>query len=337
MSLLFNIREQLANLEEGKFTAVRGLKGGGKAWIHWEKGGKICVFIPTREHKEPFEEDFSSVRIRVAPAYFTGKRQYGILLECKYHIGTRSIFASLCEDFVRPENRQLVTTETAKWCDAWRDSLGNSLRKRNPCEVIAELLVLSNLHEARVSPHWAGPKKATHDIVCLDFEVEVKSSTVRTSRIITLSSENQLKAHGNRPLFLVFCRFEKHSKGQYSIEACKNALVKAGYDSDIIENGLSDYGYQLGKRDRYRRYNLLEDAINYYVVDESFPRITPESFVGGTVPQGILPNIEYRVDLSDKKLKRMNLCEVLQRVARLKKKTKTLVFTSNRSKERTKA
>jgi hypothetical protein len=57
-------------------------------------------------------------------------------------------------------------------------------------------------------------------------------------------------------------------------------------------------------------------------VDDGFPRITPESFVGGAVPQGILPNIEYRVDLSDKQLKRGDLRKVLQEVSRQKQSAK---------------
>jgi hypothetical protein len=322
MSLLSDIREQLANLKQGNFTAIRGLKGPNKAWICWKEGGKIFAFVPAKHRKVAFEEEFSSVQIRTAQEDFTGRRQHGIVVECKHRLGTRSIFASLCEDFVRPENRALVTTDPGAWCEPWRVSLGNSLRKRNPCEVIAELLVLCELQKAGLAPCWEGPAKKNHDIVCPDFDVEVKSSTVRSARIITLSSENQLKAHANRPLFIAFCRFEQHPKGQHSIETAKKSLIRAGYDESKIEEGLAACGYTPGNRDRARRYNLLEDTTQYYSVDDGFPRITPESFVGGAVPQGILPNIEYRVDLSDKQLKIRDLSKVLQEVARQKQSGK---------------
>lgn len=322
MNLLSDIREQLANLKEGKYTPVRGLKGTAKAWIYWRKSGTVCAFVPSRNRKLSFEEEFSSVRIKTAGDDFSGRGMHGIFLECKQRIGNRSIFSSLCEDFVRSENRKLVTTDPAAWCEPWRVSLGNSLRKRNPCEVIAELLVLCELQKAGLSPSWRGPAKSTQDIVCPNFEVEVKSTTVRSARIITLSSENQLKAHGNRLLFVAFCRFELHPKGQHSIETSKSALVAAGYDPAKVEDGLAACGYSAGKRDRSRRYNLLEDTIQYYAVDDNFPRITPESFVGGAVPQGILPNIEYRIDLSDKQLTRGDLRKVIQLTASSKKTAK---------------
>ncbi len=54
-------------------------------------------------------------------------------------------------------------------------------------------------------------------------------------------------------------------------------------------------GFEKGMSTRRKRFVLLQ--MLQYEVDESFPRITPESFDNGMMPKGI-QSITFKVDLT---------------------------------------
>ena len=63
----------------------------------------------------------------------------------------------------------------------------------------------------------------------------------------------------------------------------------------MINQKLSELGFEEGMSARNRTF-LLHEMLKY-AVSFDFPRITPESFVGGVLPMGVT-KITYTVDLS---------------------------------------
>ena len=141
---------------------------------------------------------------------------------------------------------------------------------------------------------WEGPKSSSHDIICSDAEYEVKSTLSRYDRIVHITGQFQLQAT-SKELFLCFCRFEKNTNG-ISIEDLVNRLVyDSGVSAEEINGKLLKLGYGIGNSSRSEKYQLHE--IICYLVDDKFPKITPESFRQGSFPSGI-KRVSYDIDLS---------------------------------------
>ena len=124
--------------------------------------------------------------------------------------------------------------------------------------------------------------------------MEVKSSTVRDMREVTISSQFQLDPPG-KSLNLVFCQFEPTVQTGESIDSIVDWFGAIGYNISVLNEKLASKGFEIGMSSRKRTF-LLHSMLKY-TVDDSFPRITPASFVGGTMPAGIT-KISYTVDLS---------------------------------------
>ncbi|MNN97615.1 hypothetical protein D3C81_2168150 [compost metagenome] len=70
----------------------------------------------------------------------------------------------------------------------------------------------------------------------------------------------------------------------------------------MLERALQRIGMEAGCSVRKEKFILLE--ARSYAVDNSFPRITPESFIGGVLPVGVV-QFEYRIDLSGLKYQQL--------------------------------
>ncbi len=136
--------------------------------------------------------------------------------------------------------------------------------------------------------------------VSRDFETseqawEIKATLSRTRNEVTIHGASQLSTPDDRPLSLIFCRLEESPQGE-SIDDLAQELPGLGIDAEALEAALYKLGLRQGAIPRRRTFRLME--MNSYPVDEGFPRITKESFVGGELPDGIL-GLEYTVDLSN--------------------------------------
>ncbi len=312
MQLLEEIRDQIVNLKEGKYTPIRGLKGKNRAWLIKYKSKSISAFFEVSSSCEEFFEKFRSIEVKTHRNDIDNIPKYGIMLECKDFPSLREVFPSICEDFVRPANRKTLVSNPVFWCDSWKQALGNNMSNRNPGQVIAELLVMLELKKTGNEFDWRAVAQGTHDIVCDKIEIEVKSSIKRDEKNITISSQNQLLSSSGQPLFIAFLGFEEENrKGKFTINNVAEQLVLLNYDEALLEEGLEFYGYRKGNPERTRRrYNLLESDIQCYAVDATFPKITPESFKNGSIPIGV-KKIEYTLDLSSNILTKIPLKDLL--------------------------
>ena len=68
-----------------------------------------------------------------------------------------------------------------------------------------------------------------------------------------------------------------------------------GYNVAAINDLLEKKGFGIGKS--VRKKNFILHSMYRYAVDNDFPKVIEQSFVGGTLPAGII-DVSYTVDLS---------------------------------------
>ena len=214
-------------------------------------------------------------------------------------------FAALCAELLNPgengELRKEIELSPASWWISWKELLGNKNVDMMVYDALGELWTLRYLCSKGEHAEWNGPTGSTYDIDCDEFYTEVKSTTARNKRQITLSNLFQLDPPDGHNLYLVFCQFEPAVSG-YSINGLVDDLVELGYGRALLNEKLARIGLEIGKTARNRCYML--HAATQYTVDESFPAIRESSFIGGTKPEGVV-SITYVVSLDG--LKGINL------------------------------
>ncbi len=245
---------------------------------------------------DDFSEDFANVSV------FTGTmNSSGISKRCLFLTSsaesTRNEFAVFCEIFVDPgENgskRAELLKDPSSWWTNWKTLIGNRISEKKPYAVLGELLVYEYLLNDGKKVKWGGPESSSHDIISDGTDYEVKSTTSRYDKKIHIAGQFQLQS--DKKLFLVFCRFEENINGICINDMVDRLVENCGELRDEINAKLSKQGYVPGNSARKEKYQIHESVM--YEVNEEFPHITPQSFVGGMLPKGIT-KLEYDVDLS---------------------------------------
>ena len=282
------IRNALATQRYGAFK-VEGLNDESAAYLI-ETNEWLGFAIPNINKKE-INEDFSNCNINNKILNINGRVDNYLVLSCvdktvKYNFGT------LAMDFIREENRQLVISNPFEWWKEWRELLGNAISNKIVYDIIAEMLVLNHLYKQESKVKWNAISRGTHDIETASVDYEVKSTIKRYGYQATISSQFQLE--NNNELKLIFVRLEKSQEG-YSINDLSKELILNGYIENLLEKELKTVGLEKGRSARNDKYRVLESK--EYIVDDNFPMITPNSFVGGKIPANI-ENIVYTINLS---------------------------------------
>lgn len=246
---------------------------------------------------ELVREDFSNAKIYCENVNVNGVITQMLVLSSKKKIIDPS-FLNLCVDFINPgengEFRSILVGSPVLWWKSWKELLGNVSVDDRIYDVIGELSVLKYYAELGHTPTWNGPTQASYDIEMSDCFVEVKSSINRSKKEVTINSIHQLSPR-DKTLYLVFCTFEPVESNGISIETVVEDLKSMGYNVSKINEHLEKKGFGVGKSARRKKF-LLHSMIRY-IVDESFPKITEQSFINGVLPAGIT-DISYTVDLS---------------------------------------
>ncbi|MCX8513225.1 MAG: PD-(D/E)XK motif protein, partial [Chthoniobacteraceae bacterium] len=216
-----------------------------------------------------------------------------LALVCLDH-SQREKFSLVCDDFLDPAKRVLISNDPAEWWEEWSELMGNSNSDQSPHAVLGELLVWQSMYKIKQRMNWSGPDASSHDLVGIDFDIEVKSTIKRYGKRVTVSGEHQLSVANGKRLFLIFMRFEATAGGN-SINSVIANLMHYGANGTTIQNNLAKMRYQTGKSTRAKTY-MVHDA-EVYEVSNTFPRITPAAFAGGVTPMGI-EQIKYEIDLS---------------------------------------
>ena len=278
--------QSITELEEGDYPA----------WTvkYYDSYG---VAIPY-DGEEDINESFAGAKIRSAYINFqNGNIRKALILTSEIE-DIRNPFASLCEALVDPgeggSQRALVEATPLYWWKEWKELLGNKNIDERIYDVLGELCVLLHLIKHGEDAEWNGPNGASYDIEAEERFVEVKSSIKRDQTEVTISSGFQLFPPGKK-LNLIFCRFESVITAGISIDSILQDFGELGYNTELLNTKLEMLGFEKGMSSRKKKFVLLE--MLQYEVDESFPRIIPESFVGGTMPPRI-KKITFTADLT---------------------------------------
>lgn len=303
MELIDDLKIQLEMVKsstEGRAVKLRYLPDNYPAWVVCVNEG-YGVVVPCRLEGE-FNNSFSNVTIRYLPKMIIDNEAHSVLfLSVSNKVGKALIekFVHICYDFIKPgdngENRESLINDPAQWWKMWKILIGNTDTDVSASSVIGELFTYRWLLKKGIKPEWTGGSRTRVDFTAGNKCYEVKTTTVRYENLITVHGQFQLQAKAVAEEYLVFCRVEPSGAGE-SIEDVACEIKNLGEDAVKIENELSRIGFPNGNYYRGIKYKILE--MRKYTVDESFPRITPESFIGGKVPDGVI-RIEYQVDLSN--------------------------------------
>ncbi len=299
MNLVQAIKNHFALLSEGRVYEMTELPAGYKALvIRWD--GKVGVAVPYDRDEKIYT---SFAEIELESCTINGEKLLFLFVHDVNNgkLWKSMTFASICENFVNPgengANRHLVTVETQKWCDYWKEILGNANRDVAVHAVVGELMVYRWLLRQGIKPKWTASAHTRLDFTTEESSWEVKSSLSHNDLMITINGYNQLRNTEDNPLYLMFCRLEVNPQGE-SVNDMVEALSALGLDVDELEGALAGLGLKKGSFNRKTAFSLIE--MRKYLVDDSFPRLTQDSFVGGKLPEGIV-KISYVVDLANLK------------------------------------
>lgn len=301
MSYKDSIYRWFINSNRSGCCYIGGLPEGAEAQ-YYRDGESYGVMLATDDPHMEIDERFSNVRL------YTSQMSVGneetetyLVLSCRLSGENYSEkFATMCDDFIDPGTdgykRIAIINDPFSWWSEWKKLIGNVSSDKKPYSILGELISFDHLLKAGEEPIWEGADSGTVDIRARNFDCEVKSTTIRSNRSVSVSSIHQLDGR-DKPLHLYHCCFERSDSG-ISINDMLTRLRSHGADMDGLERRLESLGYSRGSSGRMIKYRLL--TMNDYLVDDSFPKITLDSFRDAVLPLGI-ESITYIVSLADVK------------------------------------
>ena len=249
--------------------------------------------------KEEITEKFASARIHSGRITLTTGEEFKAIILTTESEEIKEPFSVLCEALVEPgdngNRRKVIENNPLAWWKEWKELLGNRNIDERIYDVLGELCALQYSIVCGEEPEWNGPNKASYDIETESRFIEVKSTINREKRQVTISSEYQLFPK-EKPLKLILCVFEPTVMTGRSIDSVLDEIKETGFNTNVINDRLESMGFEAGMSARKKAFILHEMLL--YNIDESFPRITPEDFIGGVKPQGIV-KITYTADISE--------------------------------------
>lgn len=144
---------------------------------------------------------------------------------------------------------------------------------------------------------WTGPVGGRYDFWARELAMEIKSTTQRKGRAVTVHGHEQLEIPENGELYLVFQRLEESPTIGESVPGLIKAVTELGCDRTKLMTRLANLGLTLDLLARCEdiRFKLVENRV--YQVDQDFPRITSASFKGDDLPNRII-SLSYVLDLT---------------------------------------
>lgn len=295
MDIIESIKDNFNKGYFKKAMRIEGLPANYPAWtLKQDNWYGVAVKM---DSKIIFNEHFSTAHIWTSEnAVIDGLTTDLLLLTCS-DVELRNEFAVICSQFVSTsedgaERKKLISKPEAWWSN-WKSLIGNSQSDPEVYSKLGELIVVEKLLQEGRQPKWSGIESSTHDVELSDRSYEVKSTIKRYGYEVEISSIYQLRKAGET-LDLVFFRFERSQLGR-TLDDLVESLTSLGYSRMKIEKVLGKAGLEKGCIARSIRYKILEMKV--FAVDDEFPSLTLDSFIGGQLPQNVT-KVKYTVDLS---------------------------------------
>lgn len=314
MQLLDQIKVKFANLSNGEASRLSEFEEPYSSWvIKINHANAVGILI----HKDiKINETFANV------SYFTelfsihGQPKHLLLLSCPDE-SLRNEFASICAMFLETgsdnSKRIQLIENPLKWWNDWKKLIGNKNVEKLIHGVLGELIVLYYLKKTGhviTDNNWTGPEGKIVDITLSNRNYEVKTTLIKYSNIVTISSQFQM--NHNNPMSLILVKLEdigtetSDSTNIVCIDYLLQKLGELGFNQNRISNKISKLGFKEFSTDRKKQFRLLE--MTEFPVDRDFPCIDIESLSDAVTRDRIL-QLTYKIDLTGLKSKNMSLEE----------------------------
>ena len=224
---------------QGKYVPIDHIPDDYKGYCYY-LDEEIGVFIPGNDVGD-FRESFSNVILESAEICVEDSDIRGLRLRCPEIESNDEIgpFTILCTSFLDTTegHRESIISDPDRWCEIWRNTLGNKNYEKNAYPVVAELLLVEELLKKGYIPIWTGPNRGVNDVITSSPEIlrfEVKSTLSRGSHSVKISEEFQAENAD----YLCFYRFEEVGAGGTSVNSLIERLLSLGIDKKELEEGL---------------------------------------------------------------------------------------------------
>lgn len=180
----------------------------------------------------------------------------------------------------------------------------SKLDRESQIGLLGELITLTALVESigpkKAVKSWVGPEGEECDFTTRDVNYEVKttSSETRIHRIATLT---QLRGNDDQQLRLVSIQVTQNA-GQTSTtlsRAVETVRQLVGPEALALNTKLARVGFLDEHFDLYTETWSLRSKVQEYTINESFPRIIPESLTHMTLESSRISDVQYRINLHD--------------------------------------
>jgi hypothetical protein len=199
----------------------------------------------------------------------------------------------------------LVKGTLTKWRRFWAQTPLRILSVEEQIGLFAELWFLINwlipyVGASQAISRWRGPFGSRHDFEWSGTSVEIKGTRSTRGSIHWIHGLEQLSPPEKGELFLFSLQVREEQGAESSLDRLV-ASLEAQVTSDDeawakFESALAQSGYVKTYEDEYSKLRLRVVTEGLFIVDDNFPRITPERIVGGT-PPGV-EQVNYEINLS---------------------------------------
>lgn len=267
--------------------------------------GNRHLLIPFPSDIRPAEDKQSAgVHITVNEWGYEGKRSKYIDVIClKPHL--TGIFDMMLLDILMllPKEADHPDRVCKRVLNQWREFLTPEPKfapdQSKLIGIWGELWMLKQLTQLtpKAVQTWVGPAGGRIDFSVGTIGLEVKTTLQRRGITVTINGHEQLKPPENGNLFFAVLKIEETPITGICINDLINQLIEIGVDRHQLLTALMRNNLTLDAVSQTDDLRFHLHSWHLYHVNEQFPRITSDSFVGGSLPNGVL-SINYQIDLS---------------------------------------
>ena len=184
------------------------------------------------------------------------------------------------------------------------------LSRERQVGLIGELQLLQRLSGTRGWTYaidaWHKTARAEHDFCLERCDIEVKTTTA-DRRVHTIGSIDQLLPSPGRPLFLLSFQLAiapRLAANSFSLASLVEAFMKVLEAEPDLQKSLKERLERAGWRQHHTTYYqtsfVARNHARLMLVDESFPRIVPQTLVDGLGSvSSRIESVMYSIDVSD--------------------------------------
>lgn len=276
--------------------------GSGSVRLALGNAGEFRLLLPVRQH-ERIAETPSSDALRIGVATYTLGGTPIRYLDMTCLVGALDgVFADVADEIM---DRIVEGASPVEACrttiEDFRSLLTTPSAEISIQEIrglVGELLMLRTLLDLdpKAWRLWRGPLRERHDFHGGTVATEVKTTSRSATRRVTISAADQLLPPVGGLLTLAVFQLAETAGGDISVATLTADVMRAASDRQEVARLVSGYGCTDPESREWNRCRFRLDGEDHYLVDARFPRVIPENFTGGIVPNGV-EKISYVVNL----------------------------------------